>query len=232
MLAQVPFVWLFGPALWYGRLISLLSVAAVALFVGLTLHALTKDRIAAAGWGSDLPRHALRGALVFALAGRLAGAGALLGRAVRRRALAREALERLRLGPASRGGRLYPPDLHPGRAARGLRVARRPGPAPPGPGDGRYSRRRLPAPVRGPEHLYRGRVLPQHRNRQPQRLPLGAGQPQRPRCPPGLSRATARFARFPTAHAAQGEPRVVARRALPASPASPQRCSSARSAPT
>jgi hypothetical protein len=47
MLAQVPFVWLFGPALWYGRLISLLSVAAVALFVGLTLHALTKDRIAA-----------------------------------------------------------------------------------------------------------------------------------------------------------------------------------------
>jgi Dolichyl-phosphate-mannose-protein mannosyltransferase len=46
MLAQVPFVWLFGPALWYGRLISLLSVAAVALFIGLTLHALTKDRIA------------------------------------------------------------------------------------------------------------------------------------------------------------------------------------------
>ncbi|HEY6581566.1 MAG TPA: glycosyltransferase 87 family protein, partial [Rubrobacter sp.] len=47
MLAQVPFVWLFGPALWYGRLISLLGVAAVALFVGLTLHALTRDRIAA-----------------------------------------------------------------------------------------------------------------------------------------------------------------------------------------
>jgi hypothetical protein len=46
MLAQVPFVWLFGPALWYGRLISLISVAAVALFVGLTLHALTRDRIA------------------------------------------------------------------------------------------------------------------------------------------------------------------------------------------
>jgi len=54
MLAQVPFVWLFGPALWYGRLISLVSVAAVALFVGLTLHALTRDRIAA-----------LAGALVF-----------------------------------------------------------------------------------------------------------------------------------------------------------------------
>jgi hypothetical protein len=47
MLAQVPFVWLFGPALWYGRLISLLGVAAVALFVGLTLHTLTRDRVAA-----------------------------------------------------------------------------------------------------------------------------------------------------------------------------------------
>jgi len=46
-LAQAPFVWLFGPAFWYGRLISLLSAAAVALFVGLTLHALTKDRLAA-----------------------------------------------------------------------------------------------------------------------------------------------------------------------------------------
>ncbi|MDQ4127342.1 MAG: glycosyltransferase family 39 protein [Actinomycetota bacterium] len=53
-LAQAPFVWLFGPALWYGRLISLLSAAAVALFVGLTLHALTRDRLAA-----------LSGALIF-----------------------------------------------------------------------------------------------------------------------------------------------------------------------
>jgi hypothetical protein len=55
MLAQVPFVWLFGPALWYGRLISLLSVAAVALFVGLTLHALTKDRIASIAGGLIFP---------------------------------------------------------------------------------------------------------------------------------------------------------------------------------
>jgi hypothetical protein len=55
MLAQVPFVWLFGPALWYGRLISLLSVAAVALFVGLTLHALTRDRIAAVAGGLIFP---------------------------------------------------------------------------------------------------------------------------------------------------------------------------------
>ena len=53
-LLQVPLVWLFGPAFWYGRLISLLCAAAVALFVGLTLHALTKDRLAA-----------LSGALIF-----------------------------------------------------------------------------------------------------------------------------------------------------------------------
>jgi hypothetical protein len=55
MLAQVPFVWLFGPALWYGRLISLLSVVAVALFVGLTLHALTRDRIASIAGGLIFP---------------------------------------------------------------------------------------------------------------------------------------------------------------------------------
>src|ERR687889_127810 len=55
MLAQVPFVWAFGPALWYGRLVSLLSVAAVALFVGLTLHTLTRDRIAAFAGGLIFP---------------------------------------------------------------------------------------------------------------------------------------------------------------------------------
>jgi hypothetical protein len=55
MLAQVPFVWLFGPALWYGRLISVLSVAAVALFVGLTLHTLTRDRTAAIAGGLIFP---------------------------------------------------------------------------------------------------------------------------------------------------------------------------------
>src|SRR3712207_8538403 len=43
-LVQAPFVWLFGPELWYGRLISLASVAATALFVALTLFALTRDR--------------------------------------------------------------------------------------------------------------------------------------------------------------------------------------------
>ena len=55
MLLQVPFVWLFGPALWYGRLISLLSVVAVALFVGLTLHTLTRDRLAAVAGGLIFP---------------------------------------------------------------------------------------------------------------------------------------------------------------------------------
>jgi hypothetical protein len=54
-LVQAPFVWLFGPAFWYGRLISLLSAAAVALLVGLTLHALTRDRLAAAAGGLIFP---------------------------------------------------------------------------------------------------------------------------------------------------------------------------------
>jgi hypothetical protein len=54
-LVQAPFVWLFGPAFWYGRLISLASVAAVALFVGLTLHALTRDRLAAVAGGLLFP---------------------------------------------------------------------------------------------------------------------------------------------------------------------------------
>jgi len=44
---QVPFVWLFGPALWYGRLISGLSLVAAAIFTGLLLHALTRHRLAA-----------------------------------------------------------------------------------------------------------------------------------------------------------------------------------------
>ncbi|HEV2094329.1 MAG TPA: ABC transporter permease subunit [Rubrobacter sp.] len=55
LLVQAPFVWLFGPELWYGRLISLASVAATALFVALTLFALTKDRIAAMAAGLTFP---------------------------------------------------------------------------------------------------------------------------------------------------------------------------------
>lgn len=55
LMVQAPFVWLFGPELWYGRLISLLSVAATALLVALTLFTLTKDRIAAMAAGLTFP---------------------------------------------------------------------------------------------------------------------------------------------------------------------------------
>ena len=47
MLLQVPLNWIFGPAFWYGRLISLVSMASAAAFMGLTLHALTQDSLAA-----------------------------------------------------------------------------------------------------------------------------------------------------------------------------------------
>lgn len=46
MLTLVPFAKLFGPAFWYGRLVSWLSMIAAALFVGLIVHALTRDRLA------------------------------------------------------------------------------------------------------------------------------------------------------------------------------------------
>ncbi len=51
LLIQVPFAWLFGPAFWYGRLISLLSAVLAALFLGLTLHALTDDWLASLAGG-------------------------------------------------------------------------------------------------------------------------------------------------------------------------------------
>lgn len=44
---QFPFVHLVGPALWYGRLISVASIMTTALLVGLTVLTLTKNRIAA-----------------------------------------------------------------------------------------------------------------------------------------------------------------------------------------
>ena len=50
-LVQAPFVWLFGPAFWYGRAISFVSALAVALLIALTLHALTKNKIGAAVGG-------------------------------------------------------------------------------------------------------------------------------------------------------------------------------------
>jgi len=40
-LIQVPFVWLFGSAFWYGRLISLLGVLAGAVSITLIIHTLT-----------------------------------------------------------------------------------------------------------------------------------------------------------------------------------------------
>jgi len=50
-LLQAPFTVLFGPAFWYGRLISILAALLTALLIGLTLHALTGDRIAAPAAG-------------------------------------------------------------------------------------------------------------------------------------------------------------------------------------
>src|SRR5688572_18487269 len=47
-LIQVPLAWIVGPAFWYGRLISILSALSTAGLIGLILHALTGDRIAAA----------------------------------------------------------------------------------------------------------------------------------------------------------------------------------------
>lgn len=47
MLAQVPLAWLFGPAFWYGRLLSWLAMIGAALFVSLILRTLTGDRLAA-----------------------------------------------------------------------------------------------------------------------------------------------------------------------------------------
>lgn len=46
MLLQAPFYVLFGPAFWYGRLLSLLGMCAAALFLSLTVHHLTQDRLA------------------------------------------------------------------------------------------------------------------------------------------------------------------------------------------
>jgi hypothetical protein len=51
MLLQSPFHWLFGPAFWYGRLISLLGMLAAALFLGLALYSLTRDPLAAVSGG-------------------------------------------------------------------------------------------------------------------------------------------------------------------------------------
>jgi hypothetical protein len=46
VLAQAPLVRAYGPEFWYGRLISLISTAVAALFLGLTARALTRSWIA------------------------------------------------------------------------------------------------------------------------------------------------------------------------------------------
>ena len=53
-LIQLPFAWIIGPAFWYGRLISILSAVSAAGLIGLILHTLTGDRIAAAIGGLTL----------------------------------------------------------------------------------------------------------------------------------------------------------------------------------
>lgn len=54
VLAQVPFVDNFGAALWYGRLISLISALAAALFLDLTVQTVTKDWLAGLAAGLTL----------------------------------------------------------------------------------------------------------------------------------------------------------------------------------
>ena len=53
-LIQAPLARIFGPAFWYGRLISIVSVLMAAGLIGLILHTLTGDRIASAIGGLSL----------------------------------------------------------------------------------------------------------------------------------------------------------------------------------
>jgi len=53
-LFQTPFALIFGPAFWYGRAIALIGALLAALFIGLTLHVVTDDRVAAAAGGLSL----------------------------------------------------------------------------------------------------------------------------------------------------------------------------------
>ena len=53
-LLQLPFLWLFGPAFWYGRVINLIALVAAAYFIGASLYAITKDFVAAIIGGAML----------------------------------------------------------------------------------------------------------------------------------------------------------------------------------
>ncbi len=55
LLAQAPFAAAFGPALWYGRALSTISILLAAVCIGLTLWTLTRDWIAATVGGLMLP---------------------------------------------------------------------------------------------------------------------------------------------------------------------------------
>jgi hypothetical protein len=194
MLAQVPFVWTFGPALWYGRLVSLLSVAAVALFVGLTLHALTRDRIAAVAGGLVFP--AMPFVVRWSSLSRVDSLGLALSWA---------GLFVVARWPQRRWSVFF---------SALLLVA------------AVYTRQTymFAAPLAAFVWLFAqgqrrraiqtAAILPQHGDRQLERLPLGAGKPQRPRGSPCLSPPAARLACFPPHWAAQREQRVVARRTL------------------
>lgn len=47
LLLQVPMVWIWGPALWYGRVINLISLLVAAISIALTIYTITGDKIAA-----------------------------------------------------------------------------------------------------------------------------------------------------------------------------------------
>ncbi len=54
LLLQLPFVLHFGPAFWYGRLISLVSAVLAALFLALIIYTITTDWISAVAGGGTL----------------------------------------------------------------------------------------------------------------------------------------------------------------------------------
>ncbi len=55
VLAQTPFIGAFGAALWYGRLITLLSTLIAALCIGLIARAITRDNVAGLAAGLAFP---------------------------------------------------------------------------------------------------------------------------------------------------------------------------------
>lgn len=54
LLAQTPFYGLYGPAFWYGRLISLVSAVVAALFLALTIRTAARDTLAGLAAGMML----------------------------------------------------------------------------------------------------------------------------------------------------------------------------------